>query len=192
MPTGAEFVQACQRQLGKPYVFGATGPNSFDCSGLVVFCLNQIGIKGCPRTSEEQFAWCQPVDPGKERTGDLVFIVGAEIDPSPGHVMVVVNPGNPDKVIDAPFTGSVVRYDTYSRSGTGLNQLVGYGRVPGLSTTPGKGASTVPGPSTAQSPAQMAAAAGTVVGVGFTFLILGILFVLGTFFLVKAFTGTED
>ena len=54
--------------------------------------------------------------------------------------MIVVNPGNPDKIIQAPYTGTVVSYGTYSRNGTGVNQLVGYGRVPGVS--PSSSAST--------------------------------------------------
>ena len=191
MPNGADFVQACQRQLGKPYVYGATGPNTFDCSGLVQYCLGQIGITS-PRTSEEQYAWCTPVPPGKEQTGDLVFIVGAEIDPSPGHVMVVVNPGNPDKVIDAPFTGAVVRYDTYSRNGTGLNQLVGYGRPPGMKGGGTGSASTVPPPSVTQSPAQIASAAGVAVGLGFSMLVVGIFFIVGTVILFKTLTGGEE
>jgi len=112
-----------------------------------------------PRTSEEQWAYCKHIPAGQEQTGDLCFIVGAEIDPSPGHVMIVVNPGNPDKIIQAPYTGTVVSYGTYSRTGTGDNQLIGYGRVPGVS--PSSSASTVSsvttGSNTASQPSTFAA-----------------------------------
>lgn len=38
------FIEAAQEQLGKPYVFGNVGPDSFDCSGLVYYCLEQAGL----------------------------------------------------------------------------------------------------------------------------------------------------
>lgn len=53
-PTGAEFVTKAEAEIGVPYVYGGASPSGFDCSGLVYWCLHQIGISGCPRTSEEQ------------------------------------------------------------------------------------------------------------------------------------------
>ncbi len=38
------FIEVAQEQLGKPYVFGSVGPDSFDCSGLVYYCLEQAGL----------------------------------------------------------------------------------------------------------------------------------------------------
>ena len=139
--TGAEVVAQAQTWLGVPYLllYGGTTRRGTDCSGLVMQVFAALGIT-VPRTSEEQWAYCKHIPSGQEMTGDLMFVVGSELDPSPGHVALVVNPGNPDKVIDAPYTGSYVRYDNFSRNGTGVNQLVGYGRVPGVS--PSSSAST--------------------------------------------------
>lgn len=155
-PTGAEFVTVVTSHLGAPYEYGAAGPRAFDCSGLIQYSLHEMGIY-CPRTSEEQWAWVQQVsEPG---TGDLVFFVGAELDPPPGHVGVVVNPG---RMIDAPFTGAVVRYDAFSEGGTGVNKFIGYGRVPGLSGSASANASVEPSTKGKPSNADFAAIASSV------------------------------
>lgn len=125
-PTGAEFVAEARRFLGRPYKFGAAGPNEFDCSGLVQYSLKQIGVTA-PRTSEEQFAWCEPVS--TPQAGDLVFFVGAEGEAPPGHVGIVVAPGT---MIDAPHTGTVVQQANYGTNGTGVDGFMGFGKVPGL------------------------------------------------------------
>jgi len=71
-----EYVIYCaQQQLGKPYVYGSTGPNSFDCSGLSTFAFKKIGI------SLKRSAYAQGYDSsyskiegvGNLRRGDLVF-----------------------------------------------------------------------------------------------------------------------
>jgi hypothetical protein len=183
--TGAQIVREAERYLGVPYLYGGDTSRGLDCSGLVYLVCRNLGITSCPRTSEEQWAWCSKVAAGHEQTGDLVFITGAEADPSPGHVMIVVNPGNPDKVIDAPYTGTVVRYDTYSRNGTGVNHLVGYGKIPGVTPSPTGASSTQP---TAASVTRQnaAAAIGAVAGTGFAFLLLGLVLIPGVFLLYKA------
>jgi NlpC/P60 family len=125
--TAAEFIADVRACLGRPYVFGAAGPDAFDCSGLVYYNARKVGITKCPRTSEEQFAWTQPVQ--TPLAGDLVFFTGAENDPPPGHVGIVVAPG---VMIDAPHTGTVVQQANYGTNGTGVNNFMGYGRMPGL------------------------------------------------------------
>lgn len=126
----ADFVADVRACLGRPYVYGAAGPGSFDCSGLVFYNARRAGIKGCPRTSEEQFTWCKGVD--VPMPGDLVFFTGAENDPPPGHVGVVIAQG---RMIDAPHTGTVVQEANFGTQGTGVDQFLGYGRMPGLSGT---------------------------------------------------------
>lgn len=54
-PTAAEFIAEEKKFLGVPYVYGGESPSGFDCSGLVQYSLNAIGVRGCPRTSEEQW-----------------------------------------------------------------------------------------------------------------------------------------
>jgi cell wall-associated NlpC family hydrolase len=125
---GARIVDLARTWLGVPYLYGGVTRQGVDCSGLVMQVAHAAGITDCPRTSEEQWAWVHKIPADQVGAGDLVFFVGAEIDPPPGHVAIVVTPG---RMIDAPFTGALVRYDNYA-PGTGPNQIIGYGRMPGV------------------------------------------------------------
>lgn len=72
-PPGADrLVQVALAQVGKPYVWGSKGPNTFDCSGLCTWSYAQIGI-GIPNGSRNQFATMRPVAAGELRPGDLIF-----------------------------------------------------------------------------------------------------------------------
>lgn len=125
--SGAEIIAQARTWLGVPYLYGGTTRQGVDCSGLIMQVAHALGIASCPRTSEEQWAWCEHLHADQIGAGDLVFFVGAEIDPPPGHVGFVVSPGT---MINAPFTGTVVRYDHYS-DGPGVNRIIGYGRLRG-------------------------------------------------------------
>lgn len=70
--SGAAVVAEAARHKGKPYVYGATGPNSFDCSGFVQYVYNRIGVK-VPRTSGTQAAAARPVSKGSKQLGDLII-----------------------------------------------------------------------------------------------------------------------
>lgn len=91
-------VRAALSRLGRPYVWGATGPDRFDCSGLVKWAYAQAGIR-LHRTTFEQIHDGVPVAPGAVRAGDLVF-------PHPGHVQLAIG-GN--LVIEAPYAGATVQ-----------------------------------------------------------------------------------
>lgn len=111
-------------QLGKPYVFGATGPKGFDCSGLTMASYASAGV-AIPRISWDQHAWARPVKPGDEMAGDLVFFAGDDGTTSrPGHVAMVIDPVK-HLMVQAPQTGDVVKVSDYSQWGG----LVGFGRV---------------------------------------------------------------
>lgn len=60
-------------QVGKPYVYGATGPNSFDCSGLVYYCLNKAGKKISRMTAQGYYNSCTKVKASEKQPGDLIF-----------------------------------------------------------------------------------------------------------------------
>lgn len=63
-----------QSLFGRPYVWGASGPNSFDCSGLIYFLLNQSGAANVPRTTAQgYFNMSRPVYPSEAQPGDLIF-----------------------------------------------------------------------------------------------------------------------
>lgn len=85
-------------QLGKPYRYGFTGPDYYDCSGLVQAAYRSAGIS-LPRTSEAMLTVGSAVKESDLLPGDLVF-------PDSGHVQIYV--GN-RTVIEAPYSGSVVR-----------------------------------------------------------------------------------
>lgn len=123
-PRGAagKAIAFARDQIGKPYLYGATGPDAFDCSGLV---MQAWALPGSDRTSEEQ--WANLPHVAQPARGDLVLIVGSPIDPSPGHVGLVVDPAR-HLMIDAYGAGTTVRYDTYGpdASAPGLDAVVGY------------------------------------------------------------------
>jgi cell wall-associated NlpC family hydrolase len=91
-------VRAALSRLGRPYVWGATGPDRFDCSGLVKWAYAQAGVR-LHRTTFEQIHDGVPVAPGAVRAGDLVF-------PHPGHVQLAIG-GN--LVVEAPYAGATVQ-----------------------------------------------------------------------------------
>jgi peptidoglycan DL-endopeptidase CwlO len=113
-PTGAngDMVRVALAQQGKPYVWGATGPDAFDCSGLVVYAWRQAGFVVAVRTSEQMYAHSTVVPAGQEQPGDLLF--GEFGAAGPGHVMIVVRPG---LAVQAPHTGDVVRLTPYAVGG---------------------------------------------------------------------------
>jgi peptidoglycan DL-endopeptidase CwlO len=70
--SNASALQAALTQVGKPYVWGATGPDGYDCSGLMVWAYRQIG-KSLPRSSQAQAASGIPVRKADLQPGDLVL-----------------------------------------------------------------------------------------------------------------------
>ncbi len=112
----AKIVAAAKSQLGVPYVYGGTAPGAgWDCSGLAQWCCARAGI-AVPRGSAAQFGASGPRLGLDAPAGCLAFFYGGETaGPRPGHVGIVVGEG---RVIDAPYTGTVVRYDTFSQAAT--------------------------------------------------------------------------
>lgn len=75
--TGQAIVDAARTKIGAPYGWGATGPNTFDCSGLTSWAYNQVG-KSIPRTSQAQASQGTPVAYSDLQAGDIVaFYSGA-------------------------------------------------------------------------------------------------------------------
>ncbi|GAA3442195.1 NlpC/P60 family protein [Planomonospora venezuelensis] len=86
-------------QRGKPYLWGGTGPDAFDCSGIVYMAYRSVGLT-IPRTTFGQWPFGVKIAAGEEQAGDLVFFnSGPGTGPDrPGHVGMVVSPG---KMIEA-------------------------------------------------------------------------------------------
>jgi cell wall-associated NlpC family hydrolase len=93
------ILQAAESRLGCPYVWAASGPNAFDCSGLTMWCYRQAGIS-INRVDTSQRAGARSVLPVSEaQPGDILWM--------PGHVGIYMGGG---AYIHAPQTGDVVRY----------------------------------------------------------------------------------
>ena len=99
-------VRAALSRLGCPYVWGAAGPDRFDCSGLVTWAYAQAGVP-LHRTTYDQIHDGLPIAAAQIRPGDLVF-------PHAGHVQLAI--GN-NLVVEAPHAGATVQI---SRLGTNV------------------------------------------------------------------------
>ncbi|MEU2436477.1 NlpC/P60 family protein [Streptomyces rubradiris] len=100
---------AAQTRIGSPYVYGATGPSSFDCSGLTSWAYAQAGVS-IPRTSEAQSQiGTRITSVGDLKVGDLVFFFN-----DLHHVGLYAGNG---QVLHAPRTGTVVRYESMNTIG---------------------------------------------------------------------------
>ena len=108
-------------ELGKSYVWGATGPDTFDCSGLTQYAWQQAGVD-IPRVAADQDSWAIPVPLSELLPGDLVFFGKSDIH----HVGIYIGGG---LMINAPHTGDVVRV-----SSIWWSDLAGFGRVHDAST----------------------------------------------------------
>ncbi|GAB3592548.1 NlpC/P60 family protein [Angustibacter peucedani] len=113
----AAAVSAAATRLGLPYVWGATGPTSFDCSGLMLWAYAQAGVP-LPRTSRAQYAALPHVPLDQLAPGDLVFYATDVSNPGTiHHVGMYIGNG---LSLYAPQTGSNVKIGP-----------VGYGRIIG-------------------------------------------------------------
>jgi cell wall-associated NlpC family hydrolase len=97
----AAAVAFARAQIGKPYVWGATGPGSFDCSGLTQAAWAAAGV-ALPRTTYEQINAGHRVSAGQLQPGDLVFYYSGVT-----HVGLYVGGG---KIVHAPHPGAAVEY----------------------------------------------------------------------------------
>ncbi|WP_051817395.1 NlpC/P60 family protein [Kitasatospora sp. NRRL B-11411] len=97
---GRRAVDFALAQRGKPYLWGGTGPDAFDCSGLTSQAWRAAGVP-IPRTSQQQWAGLRHVALRDLRPGDLVIYHG-----DAGHVALYLGGG---AVVHAPHTGTVVK-----------------------------------------------------------------------------------
>lgn len=101
-------------QVGKPYLYGGTGPTGYDCSGLVMMAYQAAGLV-LPRTTYQQVHAGTAVPNAADlRPGDLIFTIGSETGASaanPGHVGLFLGS---DLVLDAPSTGKNIELSRFS------------------------------------------------------------------------------
>jgi len=110
-------VGIAMQYLGTPYVYGGASPGGFDCSGLVMYVFNQIGVS-LPHNAAAQYGYGMPVSRDQLQAGDLVFFNGL------GHVGIYIGGG---QFIHAPHTGDVVKISSltgwYSSTYVGARRL---------------------------------------------------------------------
>ena len=87
---GQQIVDYAKKFMGVKYVYGANGPNSFDCSGFTRYVFANIGIN-LPRMADGQYAIGRPVSTERLQSGDLVFFETYE--PGPSHVGIYIGNG---------------------------------------------------------------------------------------------------
>lgn len=125
MPTSSKTelaVQEALKQVGKPYVYGAVGPNSFDCSGLVIYAYKRagfnIGHRATTYTIAQQKSPFKKISESEARRGDLVICVGGS------HVAIL---------LDKPSSGKGVVHAATPQLGVitqkSLMGPIGYYRV---------------------------------------------------------------
>jgi cell wall-associated NlpC family hydrolase len=103
----ARAMRVAVAQKGKPYVYGAAGPRSFDCSGLTSFAFHRAGFRGMPRTAAAQAHFARHIRRSRMHRGDLIFFTG-----SGGVYHVGLYAGfyrGHRMVLHAPFSGERVR-----------------------------------------------------------------------------------
>ncbi|WP_237112547.1 C40 family peptidase [Mycobacteroides abscessus] len=89
-----QAVRAAMTKLGKPYLWGGTGPNGFDCSGLIQWSYAQAGIT-IGRDTRAQLSGGMDVAPGDVTGGDAIFPKnswGRDGKPGPAHVLMAISP----------------------------------------------------------------------------------------------------
>lgn len=118
----ARAVAFARDALGKPYVYGATGPGAYDCSGLTQAAWRIAGV-AIPRTSQAQWAGLVHVPASQVQPGDIVVYSGA------GHVALYIGGG---QIIEAPRPGKAVQTAPW-RSGWYGDNFTGVVRPAGAS-----------------------------------------------------------
>lgn len=118
-PRAQAVIDYALKQIGDPYVWGATGPNSFDCSGLTLRAYESAGTR-IPRVAHDQWLRGPRVPDGNAQPGDLVFFDN-DGDGIADHVGIVLDPKE-GTMIHAPRTGSDVKIAPYSGTPMGFTR----------------------------------------------------------------------
>ena len=102
---GARGLALIKQYAGKPYLYGAAGPNSFDCSGLTMSVYGQLGVP-LMRSANDQYRTTLHVPYSEAQPGDLIFFYDKT-----GYVYHVGMYAGDGMMWNAPHTGAVVRYE---------------------------------------------------------------------------------
>ena len=109
-----DALQVARHQTGDPYQYGADGPGSFDCSGLIYYSYRRAGFTNIPRTSSDQAQYADRIAKKNMRKGDLMFFyddggvyhVAVFAGWSDGHRVLIHAPNSGKRVhAERPWTG---------------------------------------------------------------------------------------
>jgi cell wall-associated NlpC family hydrolase len=103
---GEAAVAWARQQLGLPYRWGGSGPDSYDCSGLTMRAWQHAGV-ALPHYAASQYDQSEKVPYSQIRPGDLIFYATDKSRPSSIHHVAMYAGGG--RMIEAPFTGAAVR-----------------------------------------------------------------------------------
>lgn len=117
---GEMIVHASSKWLGTPYKYGGTSEEGIDCSALTQNSYNEVGIL-IPRTSAEQYEYCDLIEPDERKVGDLVFFAK---NTTISHVGIYAGE---NEVIHASTSQGVIKQSIFSPFL--FNNFVSFGRV---------------------------------------------------------------
>ena len=117
---GALAARVALEQVGKPYVWAGAGPNSFDCSGLVMYAWEAAGV-ALPHYTVSQYQDTMRISQSQLQPGDLVFYDTGD-GAQPGHVTMYIGNG---QIVTADSPGTTVRVEALDWDGVPM----GFGRV---------------------------------------------------------------
>ncbi|MEV2269935.1 bifunctional WXG100 family type VII secretion target/C40 family peptidase [Nonomuraea africana] len=118
-PRAQAVIDYALKQIGDPYIWGATGPSSFDCSGLTLRAYESAGTT-IPRVAHDQWMSGPRIPDGNAQAGDLVFFDNNG-DGTADHVGIVLDPKE-GTMIHAPRTGSHVKIAEYGGTPMGFTR----------------------------------------------------------------------
>ncbi|GAC1443802.1 MAG: hypothetical protein NVSMB55_18390 [Mycobacteriales bacterium] len=160
----AAVLQVARQQIGDPYVWGGTGPDSWDCSGLTSRLWRDVGgVASIPRIAADQQAWAVPIPAEQAMVGDLVFFGNpvTHVALYAGNGTIVDASSSQHGVVERKiWTNGVIRYGRVPRPGM---PAISPWTPPALpspapSTTPSATPSDTPSATPSTAPSQPASA----------------------------------
>jgi hypothetical protein len=121
-----QIINFAKQQLGKPYVWGQSGPNSFDCSGFIHYVYSNNGYN-IPRTTVEGYWNSSSIKKvSTPKKGDLIFFKGTYGGPNhPSHIGIMINE---NEFINASSGGKKIQIDN-KNSSYWTSKILGYGNI---------------------------------------------------------------
>ena len=131
-----KFVAESKKYVGSPYVYGAVGPDTFDCSGLVYFVARESIQKQLPRTAKALYNYCRIVPDKDKEIGDLLFFKTNNTAPITHVGIYIGNNQFISAISDGPNTGVIIsslKQDYWKPKYVACGQFIKSGKAKGSS-----------------------------------------------------------